>query len=197
MGIAGLPPNPNKLDTDSKLKLLKASVPVSSPPVAKPDSAPPAKDRSAAHTAKLSDEELVQISQLKSRDTQLRQHEQAHLAASAGLDISKASFTYQRGPNGVNYAVAGDVTIGTSGGRTPEETLARAEMIIDAALAPVDPSPSDRSAAAKAQHMAMQARAEMMHQRSEAAIPQTDHQGTVARAYDSRDPAAKKVDTFA
>ena len=161
----------------------------------------------ASHTEKvslrssarqLSDAELAEVSSLKARDSKVRQHEQAHLAASAGLNVSKAAFTYQRGPDGVNYAVGGDVRIDTSPGRTAQDSLARADMIVDVALAPADPTPSDRSAAAKAQNMAQQANAELLQQsRQIDAAKHAGHQHAVSQAYDDSSPARKNIDTFA
>ena len=112
----------------------------------------------------LSPEEQAQVDKLKARDRQVRAHEQAHLAAAGGMAVSGASFTYQRGPDGVSYAIGGEVSISTSEGRTPQETLRRAEQIRAAALAPADPSGQDRAVAAAAGHMAQQARAEMAQQ---------------------------------
>ena len=97
----------------------------------------------------LTPEELKQVSELKSRDREVRQHEQAHMAAGGGLITSGASFTYQKGPDGVNYAIGGEVGISTSPGRTPEETIQRARQIKAAALAPADPSGQDRAVAAQ------------------------------------------------
>jgi hypothetical protein len=104
-----------------------------------------------------SPEDQARIDQLKASDTKVRQHEQAHLAAAGGLATSGASYTYQKGPNGVSYAVAGEVNIDTSPGRTPEETLEHARTIQAAALAPADPSAQDRAVAARAQQMAQEA----------------------------------------
>lgn len=115
----------------------------------------------AASTTQLSKEALALIDQLKARDTEVRQHEQAHMAAAGGLATSGASFTYQRGPNGVNYAIGGEVNIDTSPGATPEETIQRARTIQAAALAPAEPSGPDRAVAAQAQQMEAQARAEL------------------------------------
>jgi len=190
MGITSSPLNSN---TPSSLKLVAAAgLPASLPVAPKADSALAEKKGVHGSTAELSDAALVQISKLKARDTQVHQHEQAHLSAASGLDVSNASFTYQRGPNGVNYAVAGEVKIDTTPGRTPEETLARAEMISQAALAPADPSPADRSVAAKAQYMAQQARTEILQQESK----QADHQADLNRAYNN-DSASKIVNTYA
>jgi hypothetical protein len=118
----------------------------------------------AAKSTELSPEELTLITKLKARDTAVRQHEQAHLAAAGGLAVSGASYTYQRGPNGVNYAVGGEVRIDTSPGRTPEDTIARARTIAAAALAPADPSGADRAVAAQAAQLEQQARGELAQQ---------------------------------
>ncbi|MBA5608386.1 catalase [Duganella sp. FT3S] len=109
----------------------------------------------------LTPQALALIDRLKTRDTEVRQHEQAHLAAAGGLAVSGAAYTYQRGPNGVDYAIGGEVHIDTSPGRTPGETITRARTIEAAALAPADPSGPDRAVAAQAQQMEQQARAEL------------------------------------
>ncbi|SDF54775.1 MULTISPECIES: putative metalloprotease CJM1_0395 family protein [unclassified Duganella] len=131
-------------------------------------------------STKLSNEALALIDQLKARDLEVRQHEQAHMAAAGGLATSGASYTYQRGPNGVDYAIGGEVNIDTSPGATPEETIERARAIQAAALAPAEPSGPDRAVATQAQQMEMQARAELAQ-----------------RAYDSGPPATPSVDIFA
>ena len=149
------------------------------PPVQAPSSAAkPAPEASA--TTQLSPEALALIDKLKARDTEVRQHEQAHMAAAGGLATSGASFTYQRGPNGVNYAVGGEVNIDTSPGATPEETIQRARTIQAAALAPAEPSGPDRAVAAQAQQMEAQARAELAQ-----------------RAYQDRSPARPTLDLYA
>lgn len=108
------------------------------------------------------------VRKLRVRDREVRQHEQAHLSAAGGLALSGASYTYQRGPDGVNYAIGGEVRIDTSPGRTPEETLEKAKVIERAALAPRNPSDADRSIAAQARSMAQEAQAAVQAQRSEA-----------------------------
>lgn len=126
-------------------------------------SAPAARaDKTADNaSAQLTPEQQTQIDKLKASDTKVRQHEMAHLAAAGGLATSGPTYTYQRGPNGVNYAVGGEVNINTSPGATPQETITRAERIEAAALAPADPSGQDRAVAAQAQQMAINARAEL------------------------------------
>ncbi len=181
----------------TNLKLVAAArLPPSYPDTFKPETEVASKKGLHSSSTELKAEELVQISKLKARDTQVHQHEQAHLSAAAGLDVSSASFTYERGPNGVNYAVAGDVRIDTSPGHTPEETLARAELIRNAALAPADPSAVDRSVAAKAQNMAQQARLDIQLQENHLNSKSDDHQSIVKNAYDNQDAVKTKIDTF-
>jgi hypothetical protein len=197
-----MPLTSNPVSTDAKtsasgLRLVVASG-LSLPPPSPARAVPVPTETVTLHAKPdaLSNEAQAEISRLKARDTQVHQHEQAHLSAAAGLDVSNASFTYQRGPNGVNYAVAGEVKIDTSPGRTPEETLAKAEKIRDTALAPADPSAVDRSVAAKAQHMVMEARAELMHNH---AIEQHGEQ-KLKHAYDigkSESPPSPLINTYA
>jgi hypothetical protein len=113
-------------------------------------------------TVQLSNEAKAVVRSLQARDEQVRAHEQAHLAASGGLATSGASYTYQKGPDGVNYAIGGEVSIDVSPGRTPEETIARAVTIRAAALAPADPSGQDRAVASAASQLEQQARTELL-----------------------------------
>ncbi|MGL6041346.1 MAG: putative metalloprotease CJM1_0395 family protein, partial [Deefgea sp.] len=109
----------------------------------------------------LTSEQVAQVQQLVSRDREVRQHEQAHLAASGGLAKGAASYSMQTGPDGKQYAVGGEVSIDVSPGKTAEETLRKARIIQAAALAPADPSGQDRAVAAAAQAMEMQAQTEI------------------------------------
>ena len=108
--------------------------------------------------AGLSEADLKMVSELKARDRVVRAHELAHMAAGAGIVTRGASFSYQTGPDGQRYAVGGEVGISTSPGRTPEETLAKADQIRAAALAPANPSGQDLRVAAEAAQMAAEAR---------------------------------------
>jgi hypothetical protein len=116
----------------------------------------------------LSDAELRKISKLKARDREVRAHEAAHVAVGGSVVRSGARLSYTRGPDGVQYATGGEVSIDTSKASSPEATLAKAERIRRAALAPAQPSAQDRAIAAQAARMAMQARQEIAaQQRSE------------------------------
>jgi len=113
-------------------------------------------------------QEQQQIQKLKTRDREVRAHEAAHVAAGAGLVRGGATFSYQRGPDGVQYAIGGEVKLDTSEvAGDPAATLQKAQQIRSAALAPAQPSATDRSIAAKAAQMAVEARAEINQQRNE------------------------------
>jgi hypothetical protein len=155
-----------------------------------------------AKSGELSPEDAAQVAKLKQIDRQVRQHEQAHMAAAGGMATSGASFTYTKGPDGVSYAVGGEVGISTSPGRTPEDTIQRAQTIRAAALAPADPSGQDRAVAAQAAKMEMEARMELAQQSQDPA-PQAEDQGSrrqsqVDRFYGaSSGSAGQAVSTYA
>ncbi|WP_163336754.1 putative metalloprotease CJM1_0395 family protein [Desulfopila sp. IMCC35008] len=115
-------------------------------------------------TGELTTAEQTQLRQLKSRDLEVKTHEQAHMAAAGQYAASGASFTYQRGPDGNRYAVGGEVQIDIGKESTPEETIQKMETIGRAALAPANPSPADRQIAAQAAMKASQARQELLQQ---------------------------------
>ncbi|UTY58876.1 putative metalloprotease CJM1_0395 family protein [Massilia sp. erpn] len=140
--------------------------------------------------AELTSDQLKQIDKLKARDQQVRQHEMAHLSAAGGLATSGPTYTYQRGPDGINYAIGGEVNIDTSPGRTPQETLERARTIQAAALAPADPSGPDRAIAARAQQMAQQASQELAAQQSN---PDSTPQGAPGQAETAQQSAVRRA----
>ncbi len=111
----------------------------------------------------LSVEEQAQIQKLKQRDTEVKAHEQAHLSAAGGIATSGASFSYQRGPDGQNYALGGEVQIDTSPVTgDPAATLRKADMIKRAALAPASPSSQDFKVASQATSMSAKAQADLL-----------------------------------
>lgn len=114
----------------------------------------------------LSDAEKAVVEELRKRDAEVRAHEMAHVAAAGGL-AGAPTFSYQTGPDGKRYAVGGSVTIDTSGGASPEETINKAQRIRSAALAPAEPSGQDRAVAAKATQMEVHARAHLAAERRE------------------------------
>ncbi|MFT5083531.1 MAG: hypothetical protein ACI9Y1_001576 [Lentisphaeria bacterium] len=117
------------------------------------------RDKLDRENEKLREEQKI-IQQLSARDTEVRAHEQAH-AAIGGQYAGAPSFTFQRGPDGVNYAVGGEVSISVGRASTPQETIQKAQVIKRAALAPADPSPQDRRVAAEASQLEINARKEL------------------------------------
>lgn len=98
----------------------------------------------------LTEAEKAQLIKLQQRDTHVRAHEAAHLAAGGSVVSGGASYTYQKGPDGKMYAIGGEVPIHVTKGSNPKETLAIARQLRAAALAPSDPSPQDLKVAASA-----------------------------------------------
>lgn len=112
--------------------------------------------------------ESTQLAKLRATDRKVRAHEQAHAAAAGGLAKGGPQFTFERGPDGKQYAVAGEVSLDTSAvPGDPEATLRKAQRIRAAALAPADPSPQDRAVASKATAMEAQAKQELQQQEAE------------------------------
>lgn len=112
--------------------------------------------------------EQRQVQQLAERDREVKAHEQAHQAV-GGQYAGEMSLTYERGPDGKNYAIGGEVPIDTGKiANDPQATLDKAETIRRAALAPAEPSSQDRRVAAQAVQMALEARADIQQLQQEA-----------------------------
>lgn len=102
-----------------------------------------------------------QITELASRDREVRSHEQAH-AAVGGSYAGAPTYSFKRGPDGQAYAVGGEVSIDVSPiPNDPAATLRKMEVVQQAALAPAEPSAQDLRVAAQAQVLAAQARSEL------------------------------------
>jgi len=115
----------------------------------------------------LTQEEQLEIDELLKRDTEVRTHEQAHIAASGGLSQGAPSFSTTTGPDGQSYATEGSVNIDMSAGRTPEETIAKMRTVQKAALAPANPSSADRQVAASAAIKQREAQQEISDEQAE------------------------------
>lgn len=140
----------------------------------------------------LSRAELDLVRELQQADQAVKAHEMAHLAAAGGYARGGATFSYQRGPDGQNYAVGGEVQIDTGKERTPEATILKMQIIRQAALAPADPSPQDQRVAAHATLQIAEASKELMQSRaatSQPAKPQAPEGGEDAES----GGAARKV----
>ena len=108
----------------------------------------------------LTDAQLKEVDELRSRDEHVRKHEQAHLQAAGRWASSGATYSYKRGPDNKLYAVGGEVNIDISEEKTPEETIAKMQVVKRAALAPADPSAQDKKVAARATAIEQRARME-------------------------------------
>lgn len=109
-------------------------------------------------------QDAEQIKELKARDTEVRIHEQAH-ATVGGQYAGSPSYEYQRGPDGTNYAVGGEVQIDVAEIKgDPQATIEKMQTVRAAALAPQEPSSADRSIAADATQKLMAAQAELASQ---------------------------------
>jgi hypothetical protein len=107
--------------------------------------------------------EQKEIQTLKSRDTEVRVHEQAH-AAVGGQYAGAPSYEYETGPDGKRYAVGGEVSIDVSVEKDPEDTINKMQIVRAAALAPAEPSSQDYKVAAEATQKEQTARAEVAKQ---------------------------------
>jgi len=126
-------------------------------------------DDAEKNQQKLSEEEIEKVDELKSRDQEVRVHEQAH-AAVGGRYASSPSYEYERGPDGKSYAVGGEVQIDVSPvNGDPQATIQKMQVVRRAAMAPAQPSAADRAIAAEATNKSTQARAELAQMQVEAA----------------------------
>ncbi|MBZ9613696.1 putative metalloprotease CJM1_0395 family protein [Rheinheimera maricola] len=109
-------------------------------------------------------QEQQQIQELKSRDQEVKTHEQAH-ATVGGQYAGAPSYSYELGPDGKQYAVGGEVQIDIAPiPGDPQATIQKMQQVRAAALAPAQPSAADRSIAAESMQRQMQAQAELVQQ---------------------------------
>lgn len=121
---------------------------------------PAAPSDAAAGPKELNSEQQEQVRELQRIDLSVRQHEQAHVSA-GGSFAGAPQFQTQKGPDGKDYAVSGEVPIDVSPvAGNPDATIAKMETIKRAALAPAEPSPQDLRVAQQADQTKAQARQE-------------------------------------
>ena len=149
----------------------------------------------------LSPDEQKQVEKLQERDAEVRQHEQAHVAAAGPHFRGGPNYSYQTGPDGKKYAVGGSVQIDTSPvPGDPEATIAKAQQVRRAALAPVEPSNTDRQVAAAASRMEAEARAELSEKQADksdqgATSTQTDESDSEAGSIEAPEATVANSDT--
>jgi hypothetical protein len=120
---------------------------------------------------------MAMLRQLQSRDATVRNHEAAHIGAGGGVVTGGARYSYQKGPDGRNYAIGGEVGIDSSPvSGNPQATLSKMALVKAAALAPSEPSAADQSVAAAATQIEAQARVEAYRKNQEKSMPQLGSQ---------------------
>ena len=122
---------------------------------------------------KLSQAEQQMVRQLRQRDQQVKQHELTHLAAAGQYARGGPSYSYQQGPDGRQYAVGGEVGIDIGKENAPEKTIAKMRVVQRAALAPAQPSSTDRAIAAAAASIEQSAQRQLQQEATEAAATAT------------------------
>ncbi|MBE2213719.1 MAG: hypothetical protein IAE82_07600 [Opitutaceae bacterium] len=141
----------------------------------------------AASDRELSEEERRQVEKLSARDAEVRAHEAAHMAAGGSHVRGGASYSYQQGPDGKQYANGGEVGIDVSSvPNNPQATIQKMQQVRAAALAPADPSGADHAVAAKAAQTEAQAREQLAERQA----------GRVAAAYSGAEPSAQAAGSF-
>lgn len=106
------------------------------------------------------------IQKLKQIENRVIAHEMAHKVV-AGKYAGAVTYQYTRGPDGKLYITGGEVFLDTREERQPEDTIKKMEIIIAAALAPVDPSPQDIRVAQIAAIKKMKAQIEVSQKNEE------------------------------
>ena len=127
--------------------------------------------KQSARQQQAEQQEQQQIRELSARDLEVKTHEQAH-AAIGGQYAGAPSYSYERGPDGKQYAVAGEVQIDIAPvPGDPQATVQKMQQVRSAALAPAEPSAADRRIAGEALQRQMQAQAELVQQNAALAAP--------------------------
>jgi len=89
------------------------------------------------------------------------------MAAGGAYVHGGASYSYERGPDGKEYAVGGEVGIDVSPvPNNPSATIRKMETVRAAALAPSDPSAADLSVASEATQIEAKARSDLSRQQA-------------------------------
>ena len=135
-----------------------------------------ASEQDESNTEQVELAQAREISQLKHRDQEVKAHELAH-ATTGGSLTGPPTYTYETGPDGKRYAVAGEVSVDLSTVKgDPEATIAKMQKVHSAALAPANPSAQDAKIAANATQIILQAQSELLSSQSdESAVAKTNN----------------------
>ncbi|MGB5854108.1 MAG: putative metalloprotease CJM1_0395 family protein [Oceanisphaera sp.] len=125
------------------------------------DNASTASTQKNAAGKELTIEQQEELLQLQQRDQEVRVHEQQH-ASVGGQHTGAPSYEYETGPDGKQYVVEGSVSADLSPiASDPNATIEKMQQVKAAALAPAEPSSADKNAAARADQLIVEARAEL------------------------------------
>ncbi|RKF21473.1 catalase [Alginatibacterium sediminis] len=115
----------------------------------------------------LSEQEQAKVRELEKRSLEVETHEQQH-AAAGGQYASAPSYTYERGPDGKNYKVDGEVSIDVAPiANDPQATIDKMRQVKRAAQAPSQMSAADRQVASQAASQLAAAQRELAAQKRE------------------------------
>ncbi|RTE86454.1 MULTISPECIES: putative metalloprotease CJM1_0395 family protein [Gammaproteobacteria] len=129
-------------------------------------------------------EDEKKVEELKQRDAEVRRHEEAH-ANVGGQYAGSPTYEFEKGPDGTNYAVGGEVQIDVSEvPGDPAATLQKMQIVRRAALAPEEPSSADRQVAADASRKEAEARQDLAEQRREEASQAVNTANSSVRSAD-------------
>jgi hypothetical protein len=136
------------------------------------------------------------ITALEARNRDVVAHEAAHMAAGGAYIEGAASYTYQTGPDGKQYAIGGEVHIDMSPvPGNPRATITKMMAIRAAALSPSDPSGQDASVAAAASQIEAQARSQLNQEGTANTSPNV--RTAAGRYAQPAAPAGVRVNAFA
>jgi len=130
-------------------------------------SSPDSPDKKSVSGEELGPHEKRKVEKLKKRDAEVKAHEQAHISAGGGYVRGGVHYEYMTGPDGNRYASGGEVSIEVSEiPDNPQATIEKARIVRRAALAPAEPSSTDRAIAAEATRMEQKAQQEIIKSKS-------------------------------
>jgi len=145
----------------------------------------PEEKAEARNGKEMSLEDAQMVDELVARDREVRTHEQAH-AAVGGQYAGAPTYTFQRGPDGQNYAVGGEVSIDTSEiPGDPRATMEKMRTVVAAANAPAEPSGQDRKVASQASAKINEAAAELVKMEEEERVEQQEKAAEASKESES------------
>jgi len=153
----------------------------------------PQGERASTDSRGLTEAETKMIRELQARDREVKAHEMAHLTSAGQYARGGASYTYQQGPDGRRYAIGGEVSIDIGKEATPEETIQKMVTVKRAALAPAEPSATDRAIAANAAATESRARQELQTQKTLDARQQRDNNAPISRKDQALFPSSRST----